>query len=74
METPTGKKRLTTLLLGSLLVLLLMACRSGNQVTGSSAFVDDPDELPLGKMNVSSIPPTAAAPEKQPNWITGVVE
>ncbi len=77
MATKAGKRGIKVMVLGSIVVLLLVltACRPGNQVTGSSAFVENPEKLPLGKAgNVSSVPRSApVSPEKQANWITGVV-
>lgn len=71
----TGKVVMALLLL----LLFLVACRAGNQVTGSSAFVENPGELnprelPPGKVvdeaNASSVPEFTG---ENSNWITGII-
>ncbi len=64
------EKKITFLvLLWFILALLLLAgCKPGNQVTGSSAFVDNPQELlPSAEQGNISRPAHPLAP----NWITG---
>lgn len=61
-----------------LLVIFITACKSGNQVTGSSAFVENPEELPVGRgitgVNDANASSASGYAEKGSNWITGIVE